>query len=73
MLLPTCQQKGGRKRGGAYPASITNDPLCPVIVQSISEASYNTFNNIPCLENTDSNPNDLNKKKKKGMGIENLF
>jgi len=57
--------KRREKRERAYPASTTNDPLRPVIVQHISKASYNTFNNIPCLENTDRKPDDLNKKKPK--------
>lgn len=63
-LLPTCQQKG-EKRERAYPASIASDPFCPVTAQNISKASYNTFNNIPRLENTDSNPDDLNKTKQR--------
>lgn len=60
--------KRWEKRERAYPASITNDPLCPVIVQNISKASYNTFNNIPCLENTDSNPDDLKQNKTNAWG-----
>lgn len=59
--LPT-KKWGERER--AYPASIASDPLCPVTAHNISKASCNTFSNIPCLENTDSNPDDLNKTKK---------
>lgn len=54
--------KRWEKREEAYPASTASDPLCPVTAH-ISTASYNTFNNIPCLENTHCNPDDLNKTK----------
>lgn len=56
--------KRWEKRERAYPASIASDPLCPVTAH-ISKASCNTFNNIPRLENTDSNPDDLNKTKQR--------
>lgn len=50
--------KRWEKTESTYPASITDDPLCPVIAQKSSKASYNNSNNITCLENTDSNPED---------------